>query len=107
MRRNAKAKPNKSDFVRKQGDAPAKEVVSAAKKLGIKLTERYVYVIRSADKARARRKDIREVHFVKTGRGRGRGQPGGDERELRQAIAELGLARSRAILQDVERQLTA
>lgn len=100
MRKSTKAKPNKSEFVRKQGDTPAREVVAAARKAGIKLTERYVYVIRSADKARARRKGIVKT----TGRGR---RTGGDERELRQAIAEIGLARSREIFQDVERALTA
>jgi hypothetical protein len=97
MKRNPQ--PNKSDFVRKHEGAPARAVVAMAKKHGIKLTERYVYVIRSSDKAKARRRGLVQVH------GRGRGQT--DERSLRHAIAEVGLARSRAILADVERALSA
>ena len=97
MPRPKKPTPNKSDFVRAMGDTPAKEVVAAAAKKGMKLTERYVYVIRSADKAKARR-----------GRGagvgrRGRGAGGaGAEADLRRAIAELGLSRARQVIAEVE-----
>ena len=88
-----KAKITKSDFVRKMANTPAKEVVAAAAKAGMKLTERYVYVIRSADKAKGRR-----------GVGGGRRAAGGGASEvaLRNAIAELGLARARQVLADVE-----
>jgi hypothetical protein len=41
---------NKSEFVRNIGDLPAATVVAEAKKKGIKLTENYVYTIRSAAK---------------------------------------------------------
>jgi hypothetical protein len=88
-------KPNKSEFVRSQGDAKASDVVAAAKKKGMKLTERYVYVIRSADKARARKKGVVA--------GRGRGRASGDaEARLRHAIAELGLTAARRVMQEVE-----
>jgi hypothetical protein len=99
MARPKKGTPTKSDFVRSlPADMPAKEVVAAASKKGIKgLSERYVYVIRSNDKAKGR-----------TGKPLGRGARGrragasGSEAELRRAIAELGLTAARAIFRDVE-----
>ena len=90
------SKPNKSDFVRSQGKKPAKEVVALAAKRGMKLTERYVYVIRSADKAKAKRRTtVRAGKTVKDN----------PEARLRRAIAELGLARTRAVLADIEKVL--
>lgn len=96
MARPKKALPNKSDFVRSMPDMPAKDVV-AATKAGVKLTERYVYVIRSADKARARA----GKPIGSRGRGR-RAHAGASEAQLRRAIAELGLSAAREILRDVE-----
>jgi hypothetical protein len=94
--RKRRGEVNKSEFVRQMAPGtPAKEVVAAAKKRGIHLTERYVYVIRSSDKAKAKR-----------GKGPGRigGRRGGDaETALRSAIAELGLSRARQVMADVER----
>lgn len=96
MARPKKAQPNKSEFVRSIAlDKPAKDVVAAAKKAGIRLTERYVYVIRSSDKAKARKQGI-------TRSGRGGRANGGAEGDLRRAIAELGLTQARRVLQDVE-----
>jgi hypothetical protein len=96
MPRPKKAKMNKSDFVRSMGKTPAKEVVAAAAKQGMKLTDRYVYVIRSADKAKGR-------VGGSAGRGRGAKATGsGAETELRRAIAELGLGRARQVLREVE-----
>jgi hypothetical protein len=90
----ARKKVNKSEFVRSMPNARASEVVAAAAKKGIKLTDRYVYVIRSADKAKGRR-------GVSVGRGRGRAG-GSAEAQLRQAIAEVGLSTARRILSEVE-----
>jgi hypothetical protein len=95
-----KRKLTKSDFVRSlSADLPAKEVVAAATKQGIKgLTERYVYVIRSSDKARAR------SGRPPAGEGRGRRRAlGGPEAALRRAIAELGLTAAREIFREVEK----
>ncbi len=90
------SKVNKSEFVRSMGNAPAKDVVAAAAKKGIKLSDRYVYVIRSSDKAKAR-------NGKPVGGRRGRRPTGsGAETQLRQAIAELGLATSRRVFQEVE-----
>lgn len=88
-------KINKSEFVRAQGSKPAKEIVELAAKKGIKLTERYVYVIRSADKAKA--------GTVRSNGKPGRRASGGNEAGLRQAIAELGLSRAREVMAEVER----
>jgi len=90
----------KSDFVRSlPGNTPAKDVVERAAKQGMKISEKYVYVIRSNDKA----------HAAGGGRGRrgGRGRKvraggGGGESQLRRAIAELGLARARQLFHEVE-----
>jgi hypothetical protein len=98
--RGTTRKLTKSDFVRSlSADMPAKQVVAAAIKQGIKgLTERYVYVIRSSDKARAR------SGRPPAGEGRRRGRGGGNaEATLRRAIAELGLARAREVFRDVEK----
>jgi hypothetical protein len=80
-------------------DMPAKDVVVEATKKGIKLTDRYVYVIRSNANANAR--GGWKSRVTKRGRGR-RGSSAGVEAELRRAIAELGLARAREVLAQVE-----
>lgn len=99
MARPRKPTVNKSEFVRSMGpEMRASDVVEAAKKKGIKLTDRYVYVIRSADKAKARKKGLPVVG----GRRGRRTSSGGSEAEMRRAIAELGLSASRQILRDVE-----
>lgn len=100
MARSKKSTLTKSDFIRSVApDMPAKDVVAAAMKKGIKgLSERYVYVIRSSDKARARNgKPV----LGRGQRGR-RGSSSGSEAQLRKAIAELGLSAARQILRDVE-----
>jgi hypothetical protein len=95
MARPKKAQPTKSDFVRSMAlDAPAKDVAAAAKKAGIRVTERYVYVIRSSDRAKARKRGITPVPGGRAN--------GGAEGDLRRAIAELGLTQARRVLEDVE-----
>jgi hypothetical protein len=96
MPRTQSTKINKSEFIRSMPDATAREVVEAGTKKGVKLSEKYVHVIRSADKARARGG---RVVGGATRRGRG---ASGSEAELRRAIAELGLARARQVLGEVE-----
>lgn len=86
---------NAADFLRGMPDASARDIVAAAKKKGIKLSERYVYVIRSSDRAKA------QAGGSRGGRGSRPGKNGA-ETSLRQAIAELGLARARQVLAEVE-----
>lgn len=91
-------KLTKTDFVRSMGDAKASDIVAAAKKKGMTLSERYVYVIRSNDNARGRGGSA-----PKLGAGRGRRATGNAEAQLRQAIAEIGLSAARRVFDEVER----
>jgi hypothetical protein len=98
-------KINKSDFVRSFEDGtPAKVIVVQAAKKGIKLTERYVYVIRSADKAKSRNGKVPGVFARVT---YGKRKPSSDASALRQAIAEVGLAEARRVLAECERAFGA
>jgi hypothetical protein len=86
-------KQTASDFVRHKPGMAAKEIVALAKQAGIKLSERYVYVIRSSDRSRGR---------LGAHQGWGRDSGRAAETSLRRAIAELGLVRARQVLADVE-----
>jgi hypothetical protein len=97
MARTAR-KLTKTDFVRSMGDAKASDIVAAAKKKGMTLSERYVYVIRSNDNARGRGGAAPKTRG-RAGR-RGRGDA---EAQLRQAIAEIGLSAARRVFDEVER----
>lgn len=89
----------------------AKEVVSEAQKQGLKITEGHVYNLRSASPKKPK-KGATTLSGTNTGapvkRGPGRppkvAQPTAtaDEGVLRRAIAELGLARARAVFAEVE-----
>jgi hypothetical protein len=83
-------KQTKTAFVLSMPSASAKEVVEAAKKRGMKLSAAYVNTIRSNARRKAKSPG-------------GRKGAGGAESALRSAIAELGLARSRIVLDEVER----
>jgi hypothetical protein len=96
-------KPNKpkfgakSDFVRSLDPSiPAAEVVAMAEKKGIKLTTGLVYNIRSSANAAGK----------SSGKGKAKirteYKPGSPEARLRAAIAEIGLAKARQILEEVE-----
>lgn len=91
----------KSEFVRSLDRAlPAAEVVALAEKKGLRLTPAFVYNIRSADGARS---SVRGSN--KSGRAQSKGRTplnGTPEAQLRAAIAQIGLARARQILDEVE-----
>ncbi len=90
------AKPRfgaKSEFVRSlDRSLSAAEVIALGEKRGLRLTPAFVYNIRSAEAARnpppRRQKNVPA-----------RGSP---EAQLRAAIAQIGLARARPILDEVE-----
>jgi hypothetical protein len=92
-------------------DMPASEAVAKAAAAGIKVSDKYVYNIRSANRGKPAEAKRGPGRPPKAGRGarraakRGPGRPrgaGGDlEAQLRGAIAELGLARARAVLDEV------
>lgn len=90
-------------------DMPAKDAVAKAAAAGIKVTDRYVYNVRSAHRGQPAKAKRGPGRPPKAATGRRAGQApgarlsrGGDlEARLRGAIAELGLARSRAVFDDV------
>lgn len=101
----------KAEFVRAQPSSmSAKEVVEAAKKAGLVMTENHVYNVRSAAKKAEAEKAAngaskKNVASKKAATAKAASTPksGGLEAQLRSAIAELGLARARAIFADVEK----
>jgi hypothetical protein len=89
----------KSEFVRSLDRAlSAAEVVALGEKKGLRLTPAFVYNIRSADSTRAPARGSR-----KAGHSNGKAPLNGTpEAQLRAAIAQIGLARARQILEEVE-----
>lgn len=92
-----KARISKSDFVRSMANTPAQAVVAAAKKKGLKISDRYVYAVRSKDKSGAKKPTRKGAQRAV------RQSSAGLDAQLRQAIAQLGLVRSREIFSEVER----
>jgi hypothetical protein len=97
------AKPRfgaKSEFVRSlDRDLPAAEVVALAAKRGLRLTPAFVYNIRSAESSRTQHSRASKGGRRGAASGALSGKP---EAQLRAAIAQIGLARARQILQEVE-----
>jgi hypothetical protein len=95
----------KAEFVRAQpASMSAKEVVEAARAKGILMTENHVYSVRSAGKKAGAKKTANGTSKkAATAKGAATPKSGGLEAQLRSAIAELGLARARAIFSDVEK----
>jgi hypothetical protein len=100
-------KQSKAAFVRSlPATTPAKEVVAKAKAANLALSENYVYNVRATTKSSVRKK------------GRGDGAPkqspkkpssrsGSSEANFRRLVVDLGLARARALLGEVESGLQA
>jgi hypothetical protein len=88
----------KSEFVRSlDRGLSAAEVIALAEKRGLRLTPAFVYNIRSAQASRGV-----PVRPHKNGSL----SKGSAEAQLRAAIAQIGLARARQILDEVERTFT-
>lgn len=110
-RRNAKRKKGtKTDFVRSlPADMPAKDVVARAKEAGFVVSVPYVYNIRTASNARARRSTITPV-IVGNVDDSALGSGEGFERAeslLRAIAAELGLSRAIGLLQAEQARVRA
>jgi hypothetical protein len=89
----------KSEFVRSlDRSLSAAEVVALAEKKGLRLTPAFVYNIRSADSTRSPARGSRKAGYT-NGKAPLTGSP---EAQLRTAIAQIGLARARQILEEVE-----
>ncbi|HYQ15032.1 MAG TPA: hypothetical protein VEQ58_04730 [Polyangiaceae bacterium] len=85
----------KSEFVRSLDRAiPAAEVVALAQRRGMKLTTGFVYNIRSSAGAKENGNGARTTKGV--------AKVQSAESVLRGAIAQIGLARAREILEEVE-----
>jgi cysteine sulfinate desulfinase/cysteine desulfurase-like protein len=93
----------KADFIRSQpASLSAKEIVDAAAKQGIKISVNHVYNLRTAAAKKGDAPKGAGVLAPKRGVGRPRASGGGDvERQLRAAIAEVGLQRAREIFDAV------
>ena len=101
----------KAEYIRSQpASMSAKEVVEAAKKVGLKVTVNHVYNIRAASKKEGAYAPPRSVPAPSTNQPsrRGRGPSSVHtasaalEAQLRRAIAEVGLQRAREIFDSVE-----
>ena len=105
----------KAEFIRSQpASMSAKDVVDAAKKVGLKVTVNHVYNIRAAGKKDGGFAPPRSVSVPSTnqptasrrGRGPASTRAGAAstalEGQLRRAIAEVGLQRAREIFDSVE-----
>ena len=109
--KKASTKPEfgaKSEFIRSMPrEMPAKDVVEAAQKKGLTLTDNLVYAVRASSKNASTKAGIssKKETSPKTKAGKGsRTAPASSlESDLRRCIAELGLARARAIFADVEK----
>jgi hypothetical protein len=90
----------KSEFVRSlDRSLSAAEVVALADKRGLRLTPAFVYNIRSAE---ARASKARQPAKGSRRTPRPASPASSPEAQLRAAIAQIGLARAREILQEVE-----
>lgn len=99
----AKAPVSKSAFVRSlHRSLPAKKVVDRAKKQGIDLNEKYVYVVRSNDrrKAESRKRSRRVRQPADTGESR-------TEADFRRLAIELGLQKAERLLSDTKKKVAA
>ena len=98
--KSAKSAMSKSEFIRSQPDRlRAKEIVELAKKHGLDMDDKYVYVVRSNARKKGRKR---------------RGRPPGtaatmmappSERDFRRLAVELGVKRAEEILSDTKRRL--
>jgi hypothetical protein len=94
----------KADFIRNQPESmAAKDIVEAAAKQGIDISVNHVYNLRTAAAKKNEATKSAGLLAPKRGVGRPRAAGGGSdvERQLRAAIAEIGLQRAREIFDAV------
>jgi hypothetical protein len=104
---------NKSAFIRDlPANLPAKEVVERAKAAGLKMSVAYVYSIRTAAKANARKSGGSAPPAAPRGRVaiavNGHASGGGKVEDLLRAVAaEIGLSRAIGLLQSEQQKVRA
>ena len=94
----APEKLSKAAFIRSLGDTPAKQVVVEGKKRGLSFTETYVYNVRGSSKAKRPAKAAKPAAAAKAASTT-------DATTFRKLVLELGVARAKALVDDVERRL--
>lgn len=100
---NKSSKPvSKSEFVRSLPESiPAKEVVERAKKAGLEMSDKYVYVVRSNARKKDGRRRRRKAAVVVAA------APAATptEKEFRRLTLELGVKKAETILTDTKKRL--
>jgi hypothetical protein len=104
------ATTSKAAFIRSMpASMSANDVVAAAAKRGMKLTANHVYAVRSTSKpGRPRKAAAKRVSAKPTGRGPGRPSArAGSESTFRRLVLEMGIARAKILVGEVEEKLAA
>jgi hypothetical protein len=98
---------SKSEFIRSRPPGmTAKQVVSAASAVGIKISEHFVYNIRSSAKKRAA-KVGREARMQASSAKSARASSAAQAAQFRALVLDLGLAHARELLDEVQSRLSA
>jgi hypothetical protein len=98
--------PNKSEFIRQHANLPAAALIAKAKKEGLKISSSLVYMVRGASKSKGASKPK-----VTVAKRRGPGRPPAAARSttadasFRAMVLELGVPRSKALIEEVDRRL--
>lgn len=95
----------KAAFVRSHPDLAAKAVVDLAAKAGLKMTVNHVYNVRSTSGI-SRRKGESAPRVMAPVKG-ARSSNASAEAQFRRIVLEIGVARARTLLHDVEAKLAA
>ncbi|MBI4914578.1 MAG: hypothetical protein HY825_01910 [Acidobacteria bacterium] len=103
MAKPKKTTLTKSDFILEQGEMPAKDIVAKGKTIGLELTEKYVYTIRSV----ARSRKLRDEHRAAAKTGPNAGASSGAGALPLAVAAEVGLGRAIELLQTERRRVVA
>ena len=104
----ASRRQNKSEFIRSQpANMTAKRVVEAAAKQGMKMSVAYVSNIRSSAKRRAGTLTRTPKPAPAAQVPPGSGATSNGEAQLRKLVIQLGVARARALVGEVEAKLEA
>lgn len=99
---------DKTRFVRKVAiEMPAKQVIEEAKKAGLKISENHVYAVRAVMRKEGAKGGAKAPSSTARASAPASSAPTSSlEQQLRRIVAELGLARSRAVMADVEAAFT-
>jgi len=108
-KKNTPKKMTKTSFVLSlPTNMPAAEVVEKAKAEGVKLDVKYVYNIRATARAKGGTKKVTpKKNIAGAPSSSAKNASGSSEATFRRLVIDLGLARAKSLLDDVERKLGA